>query len=75
MMDHKTFIEALRGPMMVWTLAHGANRAMQAEFGVADKGAKKRMENAQDKIDQLVLERAEAIKHEKVNGKIESGDF
>lgn len=75
MMDHETFITALRGPMMVWTFAHGANRAMHSEFAVDDKGAQKRMENAQDKIDQLVLLRAEAIKHEQINGKIESGDF
>ena len=63
-------------PQYVWTMAAGKYRADQSQLWTQpNASARSRMRNAEEKIDQLVLERAEAIKHEHVHGKIESGDF
>lgn len=74
-MDFHEFVNEIRKPLMVWTFAHGMLRTVNGHAGRSDNGAGKRMNNAQDMIDVLVLKRAEAIKHEQHNGVMESGDF
>lgn len=64
-MDHRTFMDEMLKPSFVWTMAHGRHRSDQKHHGAqSDTGASTRMRDAEEKIDRLVLLRAEAIKHE-----------
>lgn len=71
-MTFEEFVNELHRPWYVWKMAHSLLRGIRPSYGYHKgmnglvKGAPKRMEKAQQEIDDLVLKRAETIKQERI---------